>query len=280
MSQEKGDSRQQGSKGAHSQIGMVLAMSVVGPDPRALRFGDDTEQYDAARPPYPDWVFDLVTAERSGGLALDVGCGTGAAGRQLRERGWQVRGVEPDGRMAEVARQRGLEVDEATFEAWDPHDHRFDLVVSAQAWHWVDPIIGPAKAAEVLVEGGRFAAFWNGHRHAPEVASRVRAVYMRHASEVANLPPPTIPAGGVEGAAERGLAACSLFRNVERRAEPSARQYTVEEWLEVEKSFGSHRVYPSAIRPVILEEISDALSELAPITVTWTTTVVSARRST
>ena len=56
---------------------------------------------------------------------------------------------------------RGLEVEVATFEAWDPAGRTFDAVVAGQAWHWVDPVAGAAKAARVLRPGGRLAVFWN-----------------------------------------------------------------------------------------------------------------------
>ena len=57
--------------------------------------------------------------------------------------------------MAEVARRRGLAVEVAAFEAWEPAGRRFDAVVAGQAWHWIDPDAGAAKAAEVLRPGGR-----------------------------------------------------------------------------------------------------------------------------
>ena len=41
--------------------------------------------------------------------AADVGCGTGLAARLVAERGVKVLGVEPDERMAHVARRHGIE---------------------------------------------------------------------------------------------------------------------------------------------------------------------------
>src|SRR3954447_15322634 len=85
--------------------------------------------------------------------------GTGIAARQFRAAGCTVLGVEPDARMAEFARRSGVEVDVATFEAWDPAGRHFDAVVAGTAWHWVDPVAGAAKAARVLRPGGRLAPF-------------------------------------------------------------------------------------------------------------------------
>jgi len=37
----------------------------------------------------------------------------------------------------------------------------YDLLVSAQAWHWVDPVVAMPKAAALLRPGGTLALFWN-----------------------------------------------------------------------------------------------------------------------
>jgi hypothetical protein len=44
------------------------------------------------------------------------------------------RAAEVDARMAEWARRRGLEVEVAAFEAWDPAGRVFDAVVSGGWW--------------------------------------------------------------------------------------------------------------------------------------------------
>lgn len=121
-------------------------------------FGEDAETYDSARPTYPAGAVDIVTRDAPA-TAVDVGCGTGKFGRLVAARGVDVLGIEPDARMAAVARRHGLTVEVGTFEAWAPVER--DLVCSGQAWHWVDPVRGAAKAAEVLPVGGRWAACWN-----------------------------------------------------------------------------------------------------------------------
>ena len=95
----------------------------------------------------------------SSATALDVGCGTGKAATLVAARGVSVLGLEPDERMAEVARPHGLDVVVTPTRGWTARLH--DVVYSAQAWHWVDPERGAAKAAEVLAPGGRWFALWN-----------------------------------------------------------------------------------------------------------------------
>src|SRR4051794_5660451 len=85
----------------------------------AESFGSDADRYDRARPRYPAALVDRIIAASPGRDVLDIGCGTGIEARQFEAAGCRVLGVEPDARMAEVARRGGLEVDVATFEAWD-----------------------------------------------------------------------------------------------------------------------------------------------------------------
>jgi SAM-dependent methyltransferase len=128
-------------------------------------FNEVAELYDRVRPGYPDELYaDLVTitgvGERSS--VLEVGCGTGQATRSLAALGCAVTAVEPGADMAALARQRlaalrNVEVERSTFEEWDDRGRRFDVLVAASAWHWVDPSIGWQRAHDVLRAGGWMA---------------------------------------------------------------------------------------------------------------------------
>jgi SAM-dependent methyltransferase len=132
-------------------------------------FNEVPELYDKVRPGYPDELFaDLATitgmTERSS--VLEVGCGTGQATRSLAARGCPVTAVEPGADMAALARRRladfgNVTVETSTFEEWDDRGARFDLLVSASAWHWVDPSIGWRRAHDLLRPGGWMALLGN-----------------------------------------------------------------------------------------------------------------------
>lgn len=94
--------------------------------------------------------------------------------------------VEPDQRMAAVARRHGVEVEIATLETWDARGRRFDLLSCAQAWHWVDPVAGAAKAAAVVRPGGTAAIFWNFFQPPQNVRDRIDPVYAELAPELAD----------------------------------------------------------------------------------------------
>ncbi|WP_319366973.1 class I SAM-dependent methyltransferase [Streptomyces scabiei] len=137
------------------------------PNPHDLGrvFNEVPELYDRVRPGYPDELFaDLVavTGMDDKSSVLEVGCGTGQATRSLAALGCSVTAIEPGLEMAALARHRissfrNVAVETSTFEEWDDRGRRFDALVAAQSWHWVDPSIGWQRAHDVLYPGGWMA---------------------------------------------------------------------------------------------------------------------------
>ncbi|MYS22146.1 MULTISPECIES: class I SAM-dependent methyltransferase [unclassified Streptomyces] len=132
-------------------------------------FNEVPELYDRVRPGYPDALFaDLFAIagldERSS--VLEVGCGTGQATRSLAALGCAVTAVEPGAAMAALARRRlaafgTVGVETSAFEGWDDRGARFDALVAASAWHWIDPSAGWRRAHDVLHPGGWIALLSN-----------------------------------------------------------------------------------------------------------------------
>jgi SAM-dependent methyltransferase len=146
---------------------------VAGPDRERLRstFDEAAELYDRARPGYPPEVFEELGA--LGGVGpgcrvLEIGCGTGQATLPLAERGCEIVAVELGADLAAVARRnlarfRAVEVVVGAFEDWPLPAERFDVVVAATAWHWVDPAVRVARAAATLRPGGALATISTHH---------------------------------------------------------------------------------------------------------------------
>ncbi len=138
--------------------------------PRLGRVFDEVpELYDRVRPAYPDELLaDLVAITGMGERSslLEVGCGTGQATRSLAALGCSVTAVEAGTGMAALARQRlatfrNVEVETSSFEDWDERGRRFDVLVAASSWHWIDPSVGWPKAHRVLQPGGWMALLGN-----------------------------------------------------------------------------------------------------------------------
>ena len=192
---------------------------------RAESFGAVAELYDRYRPGYPEELIDALAALRPAKV-LDVGCGTGKAARQLTARGLHVLGVEIDADMAAVARASGIEVEVAPFEQWDERGRTFDLVVSGQAWHWVDPAVGAPKLVRLLRDGGTACLFWNYDDFDERMEAVLDDVFGRLAPE---LQPDT--RAGEDAIHERTLRETGAFASVEVRDYRWPETLPVDEWV-------------------------------------------------
>jgi SAM-dependent methyltransferase len=225
---------------------------------RAVSFGTDAERYDRARPSYPAALIDDLCAGSTPSV-LDVGCGTGIASRLFAARGCTILGVEPDARMAAVAESRGTPVEVGAFEAWDPRGRHFDVVISAQAWHWVEPFAGARHAASVLVPGGRIGLFWNTIHHDPTLAAAMEGVYaslghdpLGHAVVLGAMDPRRFVV------AAEGIAQSGEFGPAEQREYAWTLRYTGEEWIENLRTHSDHL----ALDPEVAERLYAALGDV------------------
>ncbi|MCX4092823.1 class I SAM-dependent methyltransferase [Nocardia sp. alder85J] len=249
----------------------------------AESFGVDAARYDRARPGYPEALIQRIVAASREPDVLDVGCGTGIATRQFAAAGARVLGVEPDARMADFARQTGLEVEIATFETWESAGRRFDAVVAGTAWHWVDPVAGAAKAAEVLRPGGRLAPFW----HVFELPEPVRLAFAEVYHRVVPDSPFDFQAQrtGLEvyrplfDKVAESIAASGAFEQPEQWRFDWEPTYTRDEWLDQMPTQGPMTRLPADRQQAVLTEVGAAIDALGgSFTAAYTTMVVTAPR--
>lgn len=249
----------------------------------AESFGIDVALYDKARPAYPDALIDRIVEASPGTDLLDVGCGTGIAARQFQAAGCNVLGVEPDARMADFARRHGLPVEVATFEEWDSAGRTFDVVTAAQSWHWVDPVVGATKAAQILRPSGQLAIF--GHLYEPpiEIAESFATAFRRVLpdSPFANLP----ARRPVETYQAAYAKIADTIRETEMFDEPEqwrfdwAQPYTRDQWLALLPTTGGlTRLNPNQLAE-ILDEVSTAIDSIGgSFTMPYTTLATTAMR--
>jgi len=184
--------------------------------------------------------------------------------------------------MADQARQHGLEVEVSRFEHWASAGRTFDAVIAGQTWHWVDPVAGAAKAAEVLRPGGRLALFWNVFQPTPEVA---KAFAEAHSRVLPDMPlnPWTVPVldlyeGGFTKTAD-AIRGTGTFGDPEQWRWEWERLYTRDEWLDQLATFGSMGQLPPAQLAELRAATGTAIDALGgTFTMPYTTVAVTTSR--
>lgn len=133
-----------------------------------VAFDNVPELYDRVRPSYPAPLFDEMFRYLREGVdtaeprVVEVGPGTGKATVVLLERGARVTAVEIGPEMSAFLRRKfaneaRLEVINAPFEDAELAPDAYDLVVSATAFHWIDPLVRFVKSRDVLRPDGALA---------------------------------------------------------------------------------------------------------------------------
>lgn len=236
-----------------------------------LVFGEVAELYERHRPAYPDAVIDdlvELAGLSAGSTVLEIGAGTGKATSMFAARGMGVVAVEPSDEMAAVARRvcagySSVRIEQGDFERWDPAGRTFPLVFAAQAWHWVDPEVGFAKAASVLRPGGVLTAFWNRPMWARAALREVLIdAYRRAAPEVLDESDPMHPANSPSGDETQwraGVAAAGGLGEDEVRDYEWSQTYTAGDYAALLQTHSTVRVMDPERRHALVEAVAGAI---------------------
>jgi SAM-dependent methyltransferase len=245
---------------------------------RATSFGDNAEQYDRVRPTYPQSLVDCVLADGAQRI-LDVGCGTGITSRLFLARGCEVVGLEPDPRMAEVARRSGQLVEVGTIEEFDAGDQVFDLLIAGQSWHWVDPQRAAQKAVSILKPGGRIGLFWNQTHPEPQVSAAIQESYDRHASDLGQKSVLLgLPHEGLYAMVAESLRSNGGFTDVTKHVFEHHATYTTQHWLDLTMTHSDHWTLPPEQLSALLDDLRQMIDSVGgQVPVRYETTLVTGR---
>jgi SAM-dependent methyltransferase len=146
-------------------------MPEITPDRLKSTFDEAAELYDRTRPGYPSELFDDLAdlaSLRPGARLLEIGSGTGQATLPLAERKFEITAIELGPNLAAVARRKlahfpNVVIVVGAFENWPLPPEPFDTVVSATAFHWLDPTVRVTRVADALRTGGVLATIATHH---------------------------------------------------------------------------------------------------------------------
>jgi trans-aconitate methyltransferase len=134
---------------------------------------------------------------------------------------------------------------EQAFEEWKP-DGKFDLVISATAFHWVDPKVRYLRASEVLKSKGFLAVFSNQHVRKDEgFFAESQNLYDKYYPPVpTNRPTHATDFPGVEA-----------FQDPIKRVYPWTQTYSSEQYIKLLGTYSGHIALPDENKRLLFEGI-------------------------
>lgn len=236
-------------------------------------FDNVAKLYDEVRPGYPEPLIEDVIAlseiEPGGGI-LEIGCGPGKATIPFARRGYAMFCLELGRDLASLASENcrsypDVRVVNISFEDWPLRSEAFDLVISAQAFHWISPEVRFSKTAAALKDGGSLALFWN-HKPDPKTVffDALTEVYHQKAPELADSlykPSPEELIKRIAKAIERSR----LFGEVVIRRYPWSERYTTEGYLKLLNTYSDHLNLEHERRRDLFESIGALIDEFGGV---------------
>jgi ubiquinone/menaquinone biosynthesis C-methylase UbiE len=209
-------------------------------------FDGVAERYHAFRPGYPTELIEDIcrySGIQPDGRILEIGSGTGKATLMFAQKGYSILCLEPGQNLIEVAERNlaaypQVRFVKARFEEWNSDLLKFDLVISAQAFHWVPEEVRYEKTASILKKRGYLAAFWNmypGMDH--EIRPALDQIYRQIAPELAKAPKPM---NETTESIANSIRSSGYFKKVVIRKHPWSLRYTTKEYLGLLNTYSDH----------------------------------------
>jgi SAM-dependent methyltransferase len=229
-----------------------------------ITFNEVAELYQEVRPRYPERIVDQIIAFSglsSRGRVLEVGCGTGQMTLPFAKRGHEIVALDSGERLAALAARHcrpypQVSVVACAFEDWQQAATGFDLLLSAQAFHWIDASYGLARAAELLKEGGTIALVWTLDRsQASAFWKATEPIYDRYNPQGSSGNPPLEARVDIY---RRALGNSRDFVGMDEVRHTWTKRYAGEEYLKLLQTFSDHRVMPERF----FEEISGVIAKM------------------
>jgi len=222
--------------------------------------------YEATRPGYPVELVEFVAVTAGigpGSPVLEVGCGTGQLTEALVPLGCALTAIDLGASMIEVARERvpggGVTFQAVAFEDFDAGPGSFDLVISAAAFHWIDPEVRFRQAARLLRPGGWLAVTGCSEHYEEPFGSALDQLWLARAGDDGAWV--TRPADAA------AISDSGLFEVPVRHAFTQRATYSAEDVIGVENTRATSLSWPQDVRDGFNAELRQSLGGRAvPLT--------------
>jgi SAM-dependent methyltransferase len=246
------------------------------------------ETYARLRPGYPPEVFEDIVALTDlpdDATILEIGPATGQATLPLAQRGYRITGIEADSTLAAQARRSlasfpNVEFHVSRFEDWRLPPEPFDLVLSASAFHWIDPAVRFVKSASALNRGGHLAVIHTYHVRGGTDAffDEVQSCYRDYMP--ADAPTRQLRSADAIAPSTSAYEASGLFTAPQARHYTWQQTYTARVYTDFLSTYPDHIALPEATRRDLLDCIASLIEDRygGSITRQYLTELVIARK--
>lgn len=234
--------------------------------------------YDDIRPSYPEELIQAVITKTDLKLSdslLEIGAGTGKATIQFAEKGFKIHTIEIGDDMALILNKKcavypKVTIDVAPFEDWNcSNNGKYDMIYSAQAFHWLDSNIKYKKCYELLKDDGYLVLFWYNPSIeisplTKEIEGKIERIVDKYASNYYKRKLERRSHDGVSNEDERNaeIEKSGLFELVEKIEYKQETRNNASQYLKVKKSIPAFASILDGLNDKIIEKLDSDIEEV------------------
>lgn len=151
-------------------------------------FGKISAQYDAVRSSYPNELITNAcsTAEiNQNTTVLEIGCGSGKATTQIAPLCKKLTAIDISTELIQIAKMHTTKFQNVNYLNTSFEDfhttNKFNTIVCAMTWHWLNSQIKYKKTHDLLITNGHLALFWiHFNFNANEKMKQIRKTLQKH----------------------------------------------------------------------------------------------------
>ncbi len=245
---------------------------------RRTLFDGVAQLYDDSRLGYPIDIIDFIIATAGVGAdseVLEVGCGTGQLTESLASRGFRLTAIDIGSSMVAVARRRldgsAISFQVSSFEDFAAADASFDLIISGNAFHWVDPEVRFAKPARLSRPGGWLALLDTVERYDDPFGAALLGMWAARSDDGRAL------VRQPHFADTEVIAGTGLFETAIRKTHTQQIVRSVDAMIGVENTRATSLSWPVDMRRDFTAQLRDQIGVAAEVNLTQETSLTMAR---
>lgn len=225
--------------------------------------------YDEIRPKYPERILRAIEQYANlqpGSCIVEVGPGTGQASEYFIERGYNLLGIDLGNELIKYLQNKfraksNASFWQSSFEEWQAEPAKFNLLLAAQSFHWIDPEPGIRKVAQILVPDGSIALLWNlDESENTEFWRRSKQVHKKYISSNAGNQGTNLKQSARQ--LLDVLEQSALYTKLEFKEEVWEQEYSADEWIKMRNTFSPDLTLSAEVREAFHKELKDIIAEL------------------
>ncbi len=227
------------------------------------------ENYNKARPLYPQELINRVvelTQLTSDSSILEIGCGSGQATRGFAPLGLSMICLEPSLEASEIAKQNciaypKIDIKNTSLEEWQLETGKFDVVLAANAWHWLPPEVSYPKSVQALKPEGYLILLWNMSPYPSyEIYQELDKVYQLYAPHLSRYETPQDQENILQQLGQKVIDS-QYFSDVYSEHFLQEVNYSIDDYLLLLETFSPYLELPLEPRKILFSNLRAILNQ-------------------